>query len=118
CVMPGQKWEQEILEKLERADIVVLLLSNDFIRSEYCYVKEMKRAFEKAAAGENAVIPIVVRSCAFNKLELGEIQAILPDGKPINKHRDRDGAWLHVTNQLDPVIASRKISKLAEARVH
>jgi internalin A len=118
CIMPGQKWEQEILDKLERADIVVLLLSNDFISSEYCYVKEMKRAFEKAAAGENAVIPIVVRSCAFNKLELGEIQAILPGGKPINKHRDRDGAWLHVTNQLDPVIAFLKSSKLGEARVH
>ena len=118
CIMPGQKWEQEILGKLERADVVVLLLSNDFISSEYCYVKEMKRALEKAAAGENAVIPIVVRSCAFNKLELGEIQAILPEGKPINKHRDRDGAWLHVTNQLDPLIASLKSSKLAEARVH
>ncbi len=118
CIMPGQKWEEAILDKLERADIVVLLLSNDFIGSDSCYVKEMKRAFERAAAGDSAVIPIVVRSCAFNKLELGEIQAILPDGKPINKHRDRDGAWLHVTNQLDPVIASLKSSKFAEERVH
>jgi internalin A len=118
CIMPGQNWEQEILNKLERADIVVLLLSNDFISSDYCYVKEMKRAFERSAAGENAVIPIVVRSCAFDKLELGEIQAILPQGKPINKHRDRDGAWLHVTNQLDPMVATLKSSKLGEARVH
>jgi internalin A len=118
CIMPSQKWEHEILDKLERADIVVLLLSNDFIRSDYCYLKEMKRALERDAANENAVVPIVVRACAFNKLELGQIQAIVPFGKPVNQHKDRDRAWLEVTNKLDPVIASLKSSKAGEATVH
>ena len=48
--MPGQKWEPEILAKLERADIIVLLLSTDLIRSDYCMQKEMKRAIERDAA--------------------------------------------------------------------
>ena len=117
CIMPGQNWEREILEKLERADIIVLLLSNDFIRSEYCYSKEMKRALERDAAGENAVIPIVVRACAFDKLELGKIQAILPQSKPIKENKDRDRAWLEVTNKLDSVIALLKSSKSREATV-
>lgn len=118
CIRPGQKWEHEILDRLERADIVVLLLSNDFIRSDYCMLKEMKSALERDAVGENAVVPIVVRACAFNKLELGQIQAILPQGKPISRHRDRDSAWLHVTNKLDPIIASLKNGKLGDARIH
>jgi hypothetical protein len=74
----GTKWQPEILGKLERADIVVLLLSNDFIRSDYCYLNEMKRAVESDAAEECAIVPVVVRACAFQKLELGQIQAILP----------------------------------------
>ena len=118
CIMPGQKWEQQLLDKLERADIIVLLLSNDFIRSEYCYSKEMKRALKRDAANENAVVPIVVRACAFDKLELGQIQAILPQGKPIKENKDRDRAWLEVTNKLDPVIALLKSSKSREASVH
>lgn len=107
-IEPGQKWETEILEKLERADIIVLLLSNDFIRSDYCMQKEMQRALERDAAGECAIVPIVVRSCRFDKLEVGQIQAILPKAKAIKQHKDRDAAWLEVSKQLDRVIARLK----------
>lgn len=107
-IEPGQKWEAEILEKLEQADIIVLLLSNDFIKSDYCVQKEMRRALERDRAGECAIVPIVVRDCRFDKLEVGKIQAILPNAKPIKKHRDRDSAWLEVTKQLDRVIARLK----------
>ncbi|MBC8029843.1 MAG: TIR domain-containing protein [Pyrinomonadaceae bacterium] len=112
-IVPGQTWEPEILGKLERADIVVLLLSNDFIRSDYCYVKEMTRARERDAAGECAIVPIVVRACAYTKLELGQLQAILPDGKPVKQNRDRDAAWSEVTKQLDRAIANLKKKRLS-----
>jgi internalin A len=114
CIVAGQKWEAEIVAKLERADIIVLLLSNDFILSDYCYLKEMKRAVENDAAGECAIVPIVVRACAFQKLELGQIQAILPGGKSIRQHKDRDAAWLKVTNELDRVMAKLKKVKFHE----
>jgi len=104
-IVPGQKWEPEILGKLERADIIVLLLSTDFIRSDYCVQKEMKRAIERDAAGECAIIPIVIRACRFEKLEVGQIQAIRPGGNAIKQHRDRDAAWMEVTRQLDRVLA-------------
>jgi internalin A len=107
-ILPGQKWESEILKNLERASIIVLLLSNDFIRSDFCTQKEMKRALERDAAGECAIVPVVVRACRFDKLELGKIQAIQPKGKPIKGHKDRDAAWLEVTKQLDRVIAKLK----------
>jgi len=104
----GQGWEPEILGNLERADIIVLLLSNDFIRSDYCMQKEMQRALERDAAGQCAIVPVVVRACPFTKLELGQIQAIQPKGKPVKTHKDRDAAWLEVTKQLDRVITRLK----------
>jgi len=100
----GKKWETEVLGNLNRADIIVLLLSNDFIRSDYCMQKEWETAKKRDAEGKCAIVPIVVRACPFTKLELGEIQGILPRGKPIKQHRDRDAAWLEVTKQLDGVI--------------
>jgi internalin A len=103
-IVPGQKWEPEILGKLERADIVVFLLSNDFIRSGYCYLKEAKRALERHAARECVVVPIVVRACRFDKLPLGEIQAIVPRRRPISEHTNRDRAWLEVTKQFDQIV--------------
>jgi internalin A len=112
-IVPGQKWEPEILGKLERADIVVLLLSNDFIKSNYCYQVEMDRARERDATGECAIVPIVVRACRYDKLELGKIQAIIPEAKPIEEHKHRDAAWLEVTKQLDRVIANLKKKRLS-----
>lgn len=108
-IVPGQKWEKEILENLEQGDIIVLLLSNDFIHSDYCTQNEMKRALARDAAGECAIVPIVVRACAFKKLELGKIQAIQPNGKPINENKHRDAAWLEVTKQIERVIAKLKV---------
>jgi internalin A len=104
-VEPGQAWESEILGNLERADLVILLLSNDFMRSYYCMDKELKRAVERHERGECELVPVVVRACRFEKLELGRIQAILPGGKSVKQYTDRDRAWLEVTKQIDRVIA-------------
>jgi internalin A len=105
CILPGQKWEDEILSKVERADIVILLLSNDFIRSDYCFQKEMQIARERDKTGDCTIVPIVVRACAYEKLELGQLKAILPNGKPVKQNKFRDAAWLEVTKELDKVIA-------------
>ena len=106
--MPGQNWEDEILAKLTTADIVILLLSNDFIASDYCFKQEMQMARERDKAGECAIVPIVVRACRYDRVELGQLQAILPNGKPIKQNKDRDAAWLDVTKQLDRVIERLK----------
>ena len=103
-IVPNQNWENEILTKLTTADIVVLLLSNDFIRSDYCFKKEMQVARERDKLGECAIVSIVVRACRYDRLELGQLQAILPNGKPIEQHKHRAAAWLEVTKQLDKVI--------------
>jgi len=108
CIIAGENWEDRIRLKLEKTDIVVLLLSNDFIRSDYCFKKEMQTARERDQAGKCAIVPIVVRACRYDQLELGQLQAIVPNGKPIGEHKHRDAAWLEVTRQLDKVIARLK----------
>jgi len=53
-------------------------------------------------------VPVVVRACRFDKLPLGDIEAILPGGKPVDEHERTDSAWFEVTKQLDRVIARLK----------
>jgi hypothetical protein len=65
----------------------------------------MEVARERDKAGECVIVPIVVRACRYDRLELGQLQAILPNGKPVKQNKDRDAAWLEVTTQLDKVIA-------------
>jgi internalin A len=107
-VEPGQTWEDEILTHLGWAQIVILLLSNDFLRSSYCMEKELPRVMARRQKGGCAIVPIVIRACRYDKLELGDIQAILPGGKPVNEHKKQDSAWMEVTKQLDRVLAKLK----------
>lgn len=116
-ILPGQAWEPEIMKNLARASIIVFLLSNDFIRSDYCIQKEVKVALERDSRAQCTIIPIVVRACQFSKLELGRLQAIVPNGKAIKQHRDRDAAWLEVTRQLELVMVELKKSGKANATV-
>src|SRR4051794_31834746 len=60
-VIPGSLWEREISNHLNNADIILLLVSSDFIASDYCYGIEMQLALERHAAGEPTVIPIIMR---------------------------------------------------------
>ena len=103
-VEPGQVWEREILDHLERAQIVILLLSNDFLRSSYCMDQELPRALERQARGECEIVPILVRACRHDKLELGKIQTIRPGDKSIDEHDKKDPAWVVVTHEIDRVI--------------
>lgn len=103
-VEPGQSWEREILTRLEHAQIVILLLSNDFLRSSYCMDQELPRALERQAHGECEIVPVLIRACRYDKLSLGKIQTIRPADKSIDEHDKKDPAWEIVTREIDRVI--------------
>lgn len=98
----GQRWEQEIGNEITRSALAIVLLSPSFLASEYAMEKEMPAIL---ARQDRVVVPIVVRPCRADKLELGEIQAILPNGKAVSQHERADDAWMEVTRHLDRVIA-------------
>ncbi len=56
-ISAGTAWKHEIDTHLNTAHIILLLISPDFIASEYCYSVEMTRAMERHQAGEARVIP-------------------------------------------------------------
>src|SRR5947209_333656 len=60
-IVPGTDWANEIDTHLNTASIILLLVSPDFIASEYCYSIEMQRAMERHKSGEAHVIPIILR---------------------------------------------------------
>src|SRR5258706_13817605 len=62
-ILPGMNWAETIDGHLETASVILLLISADFIASNYYYGVEMKRALERHEANEARVIPIVVRPC-------------------------------------------------------
>ena len=107
-ILAGQEFNEEINRNFETADIILLLVSPDFIASDYCYNVEMSAAIEKHNAGKVKVIPIILRPCDWHDLPFGKILAATNDGKPIIHFPSYDDGFLEVVIAIKKAIKSMK----------
>jgi formylglycine-generating enzyme required for sulfatase activity len=84
-ILAGDNWDDEILNNLRQADIILLLISIDFLQSKYIKSKELVVARERHAKGEARILPVVLRKCRWKwePYKLGQYQALPQGGKPI-----------------------------------
>jgi hypothetical protein len=108
-ISAGTEWKQKIARRLDEAHIILLLISPDFIHSEYCYSTEMKRALERHERGEARVIPVILRPIDGwerippGNIQLGELQALPKNAKPVTRWKNHDEAWKDVTEGIGRV---------------
>ena len=103
-IVPGEEWDQSIKKKLEQADLIVFLISADFLASDYIHHVEISEAMKRYSKDEVVIIPIVIRPCEFEALEISKFQALPKGLKPVSKWDDKDEAWLNVVKQLRLVV--------------
>lgn len=99
-IVVGNEFHGEIHQWLEQADVILFLVSPDFLASNYCYDVEVGRAMERHVVGDTQVIPIILRPCEWQSAPFGKLLATPTDGKPITKWADRDDAFLNVTRAI------------------
>ena len=104
----GEEFASRIDAELERADIVLLLVTATFLNSEYCYEIEMKRALEHHESGQATVIPIIVEPCDWQRAPFGKLQALPRDGKPVTEWARPRRAWLNVAEGIRQAIEARE----------
>lgn len=102
AIPAGDQWADEIDQRLEQADIILLLVSADFIRSDYCYKKEMSRALERHAAKDDRaiVIPVILRACDWQSAPFAKLQALPRDGRPLADWKSEDDYFAVVAKGL------------------
>ncbi|EAO2686678.1 toll/interleukin-1 receptor domain-containing protein [Salmonella enterica] len=111
CIIPGQEFENQIDLYFSQADIILLLISSDFIASDYCYQVEMTNALERHNRGEAVVIPVILRECDWHQLPFGRIMAATIDGKPITKFASHDDGYVQVAGAVSRTIANLEAKK-------
>lgn len=106
-LVPGQRWEDEIGDELARADVILLLVSIDFLDSDFINAVELARALESAASGDAVVIPIILRECPWDTTDLGALQALPAKALPIAQWDDPDAAFNDVYRGIAAAIEAR-----------
>jgi hypothetical protein len=101
-IVPGESWESAISERLETADIVLLLVSPSFVASEYIYSRELRRAMERHARGEAVIIPVLLRAVRYREAPFSSLEPLPVDArkhpKPVTLWRNRDQAFQQVAD--------------------
>ena len=103
-ILPGEEWEQAIDMHLNTANLILLLISSDFMDSDYCYGKEMRRALERHRAGTCRVIPILLRPTYWEDAPFSSLQLLPTDARPITRWPDRDEAFQNVVSEISRTI--------------
>jgi Cdc6-like AAA superfamily ATPase len=103
-ISAGMEWEGQIDEHLKRAQIILLLISPDFLASDYCYDVELKVALERHETGACRVIPIILRPVDWRGELLGKLQALPKDATPITRWPDRDEAFQDVAKGIRNIV--------------
>src|SRR6266702_7584475 len=101
----GQEWSSAIDAHLDRAQIILLLISPDFLASNYCYGIEMKRALERHERKDAQVIPIILRPTDWHTAPFGKLEPLPRDGKPVTSRSwdSQDEALLDVAKGIRKV---------------
>lgn len=99
-IAAGQDIHTNIDDHINTDDIILLLVSADFIASDYCYDIEMQRAMERHERNEAIVIPVILRACDWHSAPFGKLNAVPRDGKPITQWTDIDDAMLQVAKAV------------------
>jgi serine/threonine protein phosphatase PrpC/predicted negative regulator of RcsB-dependent stress response len=108
----GENWEEEIKKHLNTAHMILLLVSPDFIASDYCYSTEMARAMTRHTKQEARVVPIILRPTHWKGTPFAVIQALPQDAKPITKWANEDDALYDVVERLELVIHELQIPQI------
>lgn len=103
-IEPGADWDTEIREELDSAHLILFLVSEDFLASEYCFGVEVERALTRLKRGEAKVVPILLKPCLWKESRFSELQIIPRDAKAITSWTSPEEAFLEVATELSSLI--------------
>lgn len=100
----GDELNERIDEHIRSDDIILLLVSPDFMASDYCYDTEMRIAMQRHNSEDAVVIPVIIRPCDWSEAPFGKLMAIPTDGYPVSLWSDQDSALLNVVDSIKKVV--------------
>ncbi len=104
----GMEWKNSIDAHLNSAAIILLLISSNFMDSEYCYSIEMKRALARHEAQEARVIPIILDHVDWEGAPFEKLQMLPKDAKPVTDWHPRSAGYANVVRGIKKILTEIK----------
>ena len=105
----GTDREDAIEQKLQSAQVILLLISPDFMASDFCYEQQMQQALDRHRQRQARVIPILLRSMDTKGAPFSHLQMLPRDGRAITQWADQDLAFSNVVQGIRRVVATLSV---------
>ncbi|MDX1911217.1 MAG: TIR domain-containing protein [Saprospiraceae bacterium] len=99
ALLPAQDWDVEIKAQLDQADIILLLVSNSFLASDYIWQEELSRAKARHDAGAAKMVPIFIKACDWEGAPFGALQGLPANAQPVDTI-ENDHAWTEIARGI------------------
>src|SRR5438874_8903068 len=108
-VKAGQEQQREIDDQLKRADLILLLISSNFISSDDCYAGDLVNALQRYHVDRTRVIPILLRPCTWDELTFSSLQVLPRSLLPVTQWSNRDAAFTQIVGEIKAVIQELRL---------
>lgn len=102
-ILAGDKTDKTIKANLRIADIILCLISPDFLTNVYIIEEELPLMLERENEGKTKIIPVILRPCAWEGTKIANFQPLLKD-KPLTSHDNKDAAFMEIYEGLERVM--------------
>jgi|SRR5579884_1775606 len=109
-ITPGTEWEKQIIEHLTTAQIILLLISADFLASTFITSTELKQAVARHDAHQACVIPIILRSADWAGAPFAKLQVLPTNARPVTKWARQDDAFTDIAKGIKRAIDNLQIN--------
>ncbi|MEP7110291.1 MAG: toll/interleukin-1 receptor domain-containing protein [Ferruginibacter sp.] len=114
-ITPGVDYNIEINARIENSDIIIFLISKDFLKSKYCFGIETDKAFILQKQGKAKIVPVLLSPCLLEESRFTQLQVIPRDAVPISISPSRENAFNEVAREISNIVNDHlKNTKLPE----
>jgi hypothetical protein len=102
-IRAGEKWEDEINAALYNSQVILLLVSANYLASSYIWEQELLEVLQRAEKSDVRILPIILRPCMWKETPIAKFQVLPRGGRSISEYRNHDEAWFDVVRTLQRI---------------
>ncbi len=103
-ISPGTEWLPQIMSHLAHDQLILLLISSDFMASQFCYSIELEQAISRHNKEEARVLPILLRPVDYKGAPFAKLQPLPSNRVPVTQWLSHDEAFVDVVNGIRKAI--------------
>jgi tetratricopeptide (TPR) repeat protein len=119
-IRTGQRWREEIKKALASAKVAILLISADFLASDFIDKEELPPLLAAEEKEGLVVMPVILGYCRFDRTHsLSQFQAVNTPSRPLNSlsEAERDAVWDRLALEIEAVLSSRNVESPSQPKI-